>query len=223
MAVLRMSVGFIAIALFCTFSAAHAQDTTDFDFNRLAFRGFGIDLGYVYPTRTERAVSYGGRFDMGYARPGLRVVPRVSYWSAPLLVDEVAEFEDRIVALVEGQTGDPLPQLNLGPINWQDVAFGVDTHVVWDTPFDLLTYGGLGVTVHALKGYGDAIQGTFIDELLNTVTAGFNLHFGAEYPFTSSFRAYGVAKYEVLSDLQLFNLSVGWQIMTGPSAPGEER
>ena len=76
--------------------------------------------------------------------------------------------------------------------------------------------------MHALKGYGDAIQGTFIDELLNTVTAGFNLHFGAEYPFTSSFRAYGVAKYEVLSDLQLFNLSVGWQIMTGPSAPGED-
>ena len=223
MAPLRLSVGLSAMVVFCASSVVHAQDTTDFDFNRLSLRGLGIDIGYVYPTRAERAVSYGGRFDMGYAQPGLRVVPHVSYWSSPLLANEITEFENRIAALVAGQTGDPPPQLSLGPIDWQDVAFGVDTHVVWDTPFDLLTYGGLGVTAHVLKGYGDAILGTFIDELLDTVTAGFNLHFGAEYPVTSRFRAYSIAKYEVLSDLQFFNLRVGWQIMTGPNAPGEER
>ena len=223
MALLRVSVGLIAMVVFWVSPAAHAQDTPDFDFNRLSFRGFGIDLGYGYPTRAERAVSYGGRFDMGYAQPGLRVVPHVSYWSSPLLGDEITEFEDRIATLVADQTGDPPPQLSLGPIDWQDVAVGVDTHVVWDTPFDLLTYGGLGITAHVLRGYGDAISGTFVDELLDTVTAGFNLHFGAEYPFTSHFRAYSVAKYEVLSDLQFFNLRVGWQVMTGPNAPGEER
>ena len=55
------------------------------------------------------------------------------------------------------------------------------------------------------------------------MTAGFNLHFGAEYPFTDRFRIYSLAKYEVMSDLQYFQVRVGWQIMTGPNAPGEGR
>ncbi len=52
---------------------------------------------------------------------------------------------------------------------------------------------------------------------------GFNLHFGVEYPVTERFRLYSVAKYEVMSDLQFFHVRAGWQLMTGPNAPGEER
>ena len=71
--------------------------------------------------------------------------------------------------------------------------------------------------------HGDAIAGTFVDDLLDTVTAGFNLHLGAEYPVTPRFRIYTIGKYEVLSDLQYFQVRAGWQIMTGPNAQGEER
>jgi len=42
-----------------------------------------------------------------------------------------------------------------------------------------------------------------------------------EYPVSSRFRLYTVGKYEVMSDLQYFNVRAGWQIMTGPNAPGE--
>jgi len=163
------------------------------------------------------------RFDFGYAGPGLRIMPSVTYWSAPLERGEITELEDRIGSLIADQTGGLPPALDLGTIDWTDVAIGVDAHIVWDSPLDVLTYGGLGVTAHVLDGDGDAINGTFIDDLLDSVTAGFNLHFGLEYPVTERFRMYSVAKYEVLSDLQYFTARVGWQIMTGPSAPGEER
>jgi hypothetical protein len=160
---------------------------------------------------------------MGYAGPGLRIMPNIGYWSSPLQQTEITELEDRIEALITEQSGSPSPQLDLGTIRWRDLAFGVDAHVVWDSLLDLLTYGGLGVTAHVLDGDGDAITGTFIDDLLDSVSAGVNLHFGMEYPVNDRLRIYGVSKYEVMSDIQYFTVRGGFQIMTGPSAPGEGR
>lgn len=202
---------------------AHAQDLADLDYEHLSFRGFGFDAGYLWPTRADRTYSLGMRFDLGYAGPGLRIVPNVTYWSSRLVSSEVTELEDRISQLIQDQTGSPPSVLDLGTISWRDLAIGVDAHVVWASLFGLLTYGGLGVTAHILDGDGGAINGTFVEDALDSVTAGINLHFGAEYPVSPRFRVYSVAKYEVMSDLQYFHVRTGFQIMTGPNAPGEER
>jgi hypothetical protein len=200
-----------------------AQDLADLDYTNLAFRGFGFDFGYIWPTRVEPTGAASLRLDMGYAGPGLRILPSVTYWSSPLEGREIRKLEDRIGQLIADQTGGGAPALDLGRIRWHDVAVGVDAHIVWSTLFGFLTYGGLGVTAHVLDGDGSAIAGTFIDDLLDSVTAGLNLHFGVEYPVSRRFRLYSVGKYEVMSDLQYFNVRAGWQIMTGPNAPGEER
>jgi hypothetical protein len=55
------------------------------------------------------------------------------------------------------------------------------------------------------------------------VTAGFNLHIGAEYPVSERFRVYSIGRYELMPDLRFFRVQLGWQIMTGPNAPGETR
>jgi hypothetical protein len=219
----RAILSMVACALLLVPAGAAGQDLADLDYENLGFRGFGLDWGYLWPNRIERAGSVGLRIDMGYAGPGLRIMPTVSYWSSPLEQREITELEDRIEALITEQSGAPSPALDLGTIRWRDVAVGVDAHVVWDSLLDLLTYGGLGVTAHVLDGDGDAIAGTFIDDLLDSVTAGFNLHFGMEYPVTERFRLYALSKYEVMSDLQYFTVRAGWQIMTGPNAPGEGR
>lgn len=200
---------------------ARAQELADLDYTNLAFRGFGFDWGYIWPTRVEPTGAASLRFDLGYAGPGLRIVPSVTYWSSPLEGSEIRELETRIGQLIADQVGGPPPALDLGTIRWRDVALGVDAHIVWNTLFGLLTYGGLGATAHVLDGDGAAIADTFIDDLLDSVTAGFNLHLGVEYPVSSRFRLYTVGKYEVMSDLQYFNVRAGWQIMTGPNAPGE--
>lgn len=202
---------------------ARGQDLADLDYEHLSFRGIGLDAGYIWPTRVDPTYSLGLRVDLGYAGPGLRIVPNVSYWSSSFDQSEVSEFEDRILDLVEEQTGTRPSDLDFGSVDWRDVAIGVDAHIVWDSIFDILTYGGLGVTAHIMSGSGSAIDGTFVDDALDGVAAGFNLHFGAEYPLTSRLRIYSVGKYEVMSDLQYFHVRGGFQIMTGPNAPGEER
>jgi hypothetical protein len=219
----RAILSMAACALLLAPASGAAQDLADLDYENLGFRGFGLDWGYLWPNRIQRAGSVGMRIDMGYAGPGLRIMPTVNYWSSPLRQREITELEDRIEDLITEQSGAPSPPLDLGTIRWRDVAVGVDGHVVWDSPIDLLTYGGIGVTAHILDGDGDAIADTFIDDLLDSVTAGFNLHFGMEYPVTERFRLYAISKYEVMSDLQYFMVRAGWQIMTGPNAPGEGR
>jgi len=220
----RTLLGWMALsAVLGPAAGASGQDLADLDYEHLSFRGFGFDAGYLWPTRVEPTHSLALRIDMGYAGPGLRIVPNLTYWSSSLVSSEVTEFEDRISQLIENQTGSPPSMLNLGTIDWRDIAVGVDAHIVWDSLFDLLTYGGIGVAAHLLDGSGPAIEGTFIEDALDTVTAGLNLHFGMEYPLTTRFRIYSVAKYEVMSDLQFFHVRAGWQIMTGPNAPGEER
>jgi hypothetical protein len=202
---------------------ARAQELADLDYEHLSLRGFGVDAGYLWPTRVDPTYSLGLRLDLGYAGPGLRIVPNVTYWSTSLVASEVTQLEDKLAELIEAQTGIPPAGLDLGQIGWRDIAIGVDAHIVWDSLFDLLTYGGLGVSAHIIDGHGDAIDGTFIEDALDNVTAGINLHFGAEYPVSPGFRIYSVAKYEVMSDLQFFHVRGGFQIMTGPNAPGEER
>ncbi|HCW78952.1 MAG TPA: hypothetical protein DG084_07525, partial [Gemmatimonadetes bacterium] len=81
-------------------------------------------------------------------------------------------------------------------------AVGADVHVVWELPMDVLTFGGLGVTAHIMDGDGEVIRGTFVEDLLDSVEAGFNLHVGTEYPITDGMRFYANGRYEVMPDLQ---------------------
>jgi hypothetical protein len=188
-------LGGLAVFVLLTPLAVSGQDLADLDYEHLSLRGFGLEGGYLWPTRVDPTYSLGVRIDMGYAGPGLRIVPHFTFWSSSLVGSEVTELD----------------------------SIGVDAHIVWDSLFDVLTYGGLGVAAHLMDGRGAAIAGTFVEDALDSVTAGLNLHFGIEYPVSPRFRVYGVAKYEVTSDLQYFHVRAGWQIMTGPNAPGEER
>ena len=202
---------------------ASAQDLADFDYENLSFRGFGAEWGYIWPTRVEPTQSVGIRMDLGYLGPGLRIVPSVSYWTSTFKASEVRELEDRVASLVQAQTDGPAPDVDLGVIDWSDVAMAVDAQVVWRVPYGILTFAGLGADAHLLNGAGPAIDGTFIEDLLDSVSAGFNVHTGLEVSLAKRFRLNGQARYEVLGDLRYSQIRFGGQFMIGAPAPGEER
>jgi hypothetical protein len=213
----------LACSVMCGATPARGQDVADIDYAYLAPRGVAPEFGYVWPNRVEPTQTYGLRVDMGYAGPGLRVTPSVTYWKSRLQQAEVDDFAGQVAQLVADRTGGAPPSLDLGTIDYQDIALGLDAHVVWEVPLDLLTFGGLGVTAHIIDGDGAVIQGTFVEDLLDSVEPGFNLHLGAEYPITNGMRLYAVGRYEVMPDLQYLQLRAGWQWMFGPNAPGEGR
>jgi opacity protein-like surface antigen len=198
------------------------QGLADFDYENLSFRGIGASWGYMWPNRVEPTQSFDLRMDLGYLGPGLRIVPTLGYWSSEFEPGEVRELESRVEDLVLDQSGEDV-SVDLGTIEWTDVRLGLDAHVVWRIPYGVLTFAGAGASAHLLNGDGAAINGTFVEDLLDSVTAGFNLHAGLEYPVTDRFRVYGQGRYEVLGDLQYVQVRTGLQFMIGGPAPGEER
>jgi hypothetical protein len=202
-----------------------AQGLADYDYENLAFRGFSFESGYLWPSRVDPTYSIGLRLDLGYLGPGLRIVPGISYWSSSLVDDEVAELENRVDELILDQVtpGPGWTGTDLGVVDWSDLVLSLDAHLVWAIPFDFLSFAGGGISAHIMNGEGEAISGTFVEDLLDTVSPGFNVHGGLEYPFSNRFRLYGEARYEFLEDLRYLEIRGGGQIMVGPSMPGEGR
>lgn len=217
--------GALGASLACAVLAAPArgQGLADFDYENLRFRGFAPEWGYLWPTRVEPTQSWGVRLDLGYLGPGVRIVPSVTYWTSTFKAAEVRELEQRVASLISTQLGQVPPEVDLGVIDWTDVALAVDAQLVWRVPYGVLTFVGLGAAAHMLDGAGAAVDGTFVEDLLDSVTAGVNAHAGVEYPVARRFRIYGQGRYEVMGDLRYTQVRLGGQIMTGASAPGEER
>lgn len=221
---MRTWVGAVAIAMAAGWTGAApttGQELSEFDYENLTFRGVGVEVGYIFPNRVDATPVFGGRFDLGYLGPGFRVVPHVSYWKSSFERAEVQELEMQLETLISRESGQDL-DVDLGTIDWRDLAVGVDGQFVWAVPSaGLLTYAGIGMTAHLLNGEGEAIQDTFIEDLLDALSAGFNAHLGLEVPTSDRVRFYGQAKYELMSDLRYFEVRLGGQIMFSPSLPDE--
>jgi len=210
-----------AAALTVGTGGVSAQQLDEFDYENLQFRGVGLEVGYIVPNRVDATPVFGGRVDLGYLGPGFRVVPTISYWSSSFERSEVAGFENQLETLINRETGDSV-DVDLGTITWRDFSLGLDGQYVWSVPsLGILTFAGLGMTAHILNGEGEAIRDTFIEDLLDSMSAGVNLHVGVEVPMSERTRLYAQTKYEVMSDLRYLDLRIGGQIMMGPSLPDE--
>jgi hypothetical protein len=204
---------------------AAAQSLADFDYTNLSFRGVGVEVGRIWADKVVSAPTVGLRADLGYLGPGVRITPSLTWWSSHMKQGEVTSLETRLASLIQGQQGPgaPPPSVALGRIDWSDLAFDLDAHVVWRTPYNVLTFAGGGASVHALNGSGNAIDGTFVEDLLDSVSAGLDVHAGAEYALHPRVRIYALGRFELLQDIKYAALRGGLQLQLGPSAPGEEK
>jgi hypothetical protein len=204
-------------------SSLEAQDLAAYDYEHLTFRGIGLEGGYIFPSRVEPTWTAGARADLGYLGPGVRLLSGFNYWSSPLKDSEVSRLERRLEDLVNDQlpAGSEPAEIDLGEVTWTDYVLSLDGQVVWQVPFGVLTYTGLGLSAHIMDGKGQAIRGTFVEDLLDTVRAGINAHAGLEVPLHPRARVYGAGRFELLGDLHYFELRGGAQIFLGSQVPAD--
>ena len=206
-----------ACALLLCAGSVRGQELADYDYENLTFRGIGFDYGYIWPTKVEPTSMYSLRLDLGFLGPAVRLMPTMSYWSSRFRTDELERLADRLSSLPPLQEqGVVITAGDLGTVEWSDLTMSIDAHVVWTAPLDIITFAGVGGSIHALNGRGDAIADTFVEDLLDSTTAGVALLAGAEFQPISRLRVYGETRYTVVSDVRYPAVRIGAALMMPP-------
>ena len=223
-AVIAATVAGVIATSLAPYEAA-AQELADYDYENLSFRGISFDVGYLYADNVEDTRTLGVRIDLGFLGPGFRIMPGVTYWESALAETEVAQFEARLATLTADQGGTVPPGgFNLGVIERKDIVVGVDGQYVWAVPLNLFFTTGVGLSLHFLNASGsELIDDTFIHDLFNSVSPGFNLHTSLEFPITDRIRIHGGSKVEILGDLNYVEFRGGVTLIWGGLVEGEDR
>lgn len=200
---------FLALGLLAAAAPAAAQTLADYDYENLAFRGLGVDVGYLWADKVEDTRLYSLRLDLGYLGPGIRIIPSISYWNS-----EVTEAElNELAARLNETTGVFIQASDLAPLEWSDISLSVDGHFVWNTPIRVLTYVGGGVSLHALNGQGEAIEDTFVEDIMDAIGAGVSAMAGLEFQPIDRLRLYGEGRFTAINSMQYVAVRGGLQFM----------
>lgn len=193
---------------------AGAQSLADYDYENLAFRGVGVDVGYLWADKILDTQTFGVRLDLGYLGPGIRIIPSLGYWSSEFSGSEL----DQLARKISEQTGAFIDGAALAPIAWSDLSLSLDAHFVWNTPLRILTFIGAGAGLHALNGQGTAVDDTFVEDLLDSITAGVDALAGLEFQPVSRIRVYAEGRYTALNSIQYLSARGGLQLMFNTDA-----
>ncbi len=176
----RKAVGLGALVLLAGLPGHVAAQAilNQFSSENLAASAIGVDLGVLAGTNIRGTKTVAARLDFGKIAPSVRVLLGASYFRADLSSAALQRFEQRLRTIVIDPSGDDT--IRLGRITWSDVTADLDLQYVM--PQGAATaYLGLGFSAHVRHGSGAAIDGTFVQDALNAITAGLNGTLGAEF------------------------------------------
>jgi hypothetical protein len=213
---LLMTAGLLLLAVPST---ARGQGLADYDYENLTFRGIGIDYGYIWPNKVEPTHVMSLRLDLGYLGPAIRILPQFAFWESTFRQVELDRFADRLSQLPAlAEQGVVLTGADLGAVDLSNLSLGIDAHVVWTAPFDIITFIGAGAGIHALNGRGPAVDGTFVEDLLDGTSAGLALLAGFEVQPVQLLRIYAEARYTFVTNVSYPGIRLGAALMLPPRA-----
>lgn len=178
-----------------------------FSYDGLRFSGIGIETARVWSDRLSPEWSGGLRVDYGLIAPRVRVMLGASYFKGQLKAQEVAEFEASLGRVVTDPTNDAT--IDVGQIDWATFEGVVDLHYLFPSQGRVLAYTGLGLGVQLWNGSGAAIDGTFVEDALDTIVAGLAASAGLEIALTSNVFTTVEGRGGLTSELRTASLRLG--------------
>lgn len=149
-----------------------------FSYEGLRLSGIGIEFGAVVSDRLTTEPTWAVRIDYGLIAPKVRVLIGGSYFRGDFNADEIAQFESRLRRVVRDPTLEFA--IDVGTITWADFEGSLDLQYLFQPAARVIPYVGLGLGVHVRDGDGTAIDGTFVEDALDTIAAGATLSLGTE-------------------------------------------
>ncbi|MBI3081475.1 MAG: outer membrane beta-barrel protein [Gemmatimonadetes bacterium] len=190
----------LALAVFAPATLRAQGFWEQFSYEGLRLSGIGVEMGGVVSDRLTAEPSPALRVDYGVLAPRLRVMFGASYFRGEFNQDEITRFAQRLRRVVRDPTGDFV--IDVGSITWSQLEIDGDLQYLF--PADRVrTYLGLGIGVHVRDGDGTAIEGTFVEDALDTIAAGVNLSTGVEVALVAHLAATVDLRGALTSELRL--------------------
>ncbi|HVH67687.1 MAG TPA: hypothetical protein VM716_07465 [Gemmatimonadales bacterium] len=152
---------------------------SQFSYENLKPSALQLDVGPLGGNNIRGTLTGGLRLDYGFIAPHVRVLLGASYYKADFSESARTRFEQRIKSVVIDPSRDDT--IHLGRITWSDVTGDLDLQYVLPQGHSVTAYMGIGLGAHIRHGSGPAINGTFVQDALNEITAGLNGTIGAEF------------------------------------------
>jgi hypothetical protein len=181
---------------------------SQFSYDNLRLTGIQADLGPLGSSELTGAIAGGLRLDYGFIAPKVRVLLGLSYFRSEFDNEARTRFEQRIRQFVIDPAGDDT--IRVGRIFWSDLTADLDLQYAIPQSRGIMTYIGLGASVHLRNGTGTAIKGTFVEDALDEIAAGANATIGAEFSLSRAWRFTMDARGVVSSGLSTASLRAGF-------------
>lgn len=156
-----------------------------FSYDNLRLSGIQLDAGLLGASDLIGSTVGGLRVDYGRIAPKVRLLLGLSYFHSRFDQQALQRFERRLDSIVNPGSPD---NINLGRISLSDVVGDVDFQFVFPQGNGITAYLGTGVSIHMRNGSGPAINGTFMEDALDVITAGLNGTMGFEFNLSKTWR-----------------------------------
>lgn len=190
-----------------------------FSYDDLGFSAVGLEAGIVWSDRLTTEWSGGLRMDYGMIAPRIRVLVGGSYFKAVLNQDEIDEFEESILRVIDDPTGDAT--IDIGEITWADLQLNTDLQYLVPAGPRYFFYFGLGMAAHIRNGSGAAIDGTFVEDALSTITAAAVGSIGVEIAAAEQLHLVLDTRGSLSSELRTLSVRLGAMYRIRPLLPDE--
>lgn len=178
-----------------------------FSYDALRPTGLQVDAGMLVSGDLENTIVGGVRLDAGRLAPRFRVLVGLSYFRSDFDTRATARFEQRLREIVIDPSGDDT--ITVGRITWADIVADLDIqYALTETPAGAV-FVGVGASAHIRNGSGAAIAGTFVEDALDEIGAGFNAMLGGEVRLMGPWRGTAELRGVLASGLSSASLRVG--------------
>jgi len=206
-------VTIVLLSILPSFPLSAQGVLNQFSYDNLRLSGIQVDVGPLGASELTGAIVAGVRIDDGFIAPHVRVLLGVSYFRSEFDNEARTRFEQRIRQFIIDPSGDDT--IDVGRIFWSDLTGDLDLQYVIPQGRGVTTYIGLGASVHLRNGSGAAIKGTFVEDALDEISAGFNASIGVEFHLSPAWRFTLDGRGVVSSGLSTVSLRSGLMYRLG--------
>ncbi len=157
-----------------------------FSYDNLRLSGIQLDAGLLGASDLTGASVGGLRIDYGRIAPRVRLLVGLSYFRSEFDQQARNRFVQRLQTIIIDPSHDDT--IKIGRVTLSDVIGDVDFQFVFPQGHGVTAYLGTGVSIQVRHGSGPAINGTFVQDALDVITAGLNGTMGFEFNLSRAWR-----------------------------------